>query len=220
MLAAGLQRERAEAGAFDLVVFVELDRDGGGGVGGFPAPFADGDELEGDAFVPGEAGAVAADVEFVADADVGGGDEAGEAVGGDGAFGRFGGVGGETEVGDVVGRFGFAGARGFGGFGGGRGFGFRVDGDFVGDGFGGGEGGRFGGGFFDGCGRVGEGYGKVCVRTSPVGWYENRGETIENVLKMHAEESLRPRWTTRRRALSRMAMKAHPKPAERNGTAA
>ena len=60
----------AESGALDGVVFVEFEIYGHGGVGGFPAPFADGDELKRDAFFPTQAGTFAADEEAVTDADV------------------------------------------------------------------------------------------------------------------------------------------------------
>lgn len=72
----------AEGGAFDGIVLVEFERHGRGGLGGFPTPFADGDKLEGDAFFPREARAFAANEEAVANANVGGGEEAAGAIGG------------------------------------------------------------------------------------------------------------------------------------------
>jgi len=72
----------AEGGALDGIVFVELKGDGSGRFGGFPAPFADGDKLEGNAFFPREARAFAANEEAVANANIGGGEEAAGAIGG------------------------------------------------------------------------------------------------------------------------------------------
>ena len=89
----GVEVLGAEGGALDGVVFVELKTHRGVRVARLPAPLADGDELQGDAFFPAQAGAFAADEEAVADADVGGDDEAGGAVGGEDAFGEFGGLG-------------------------------------------------------------------------------------------------------------------------------
>ena len=89
----GVDGAGAEGGALDGVVFVEFETHGAGGVGGFPAPFADRDELERDAFFPAQAGAFAADEESVSNADVGRDDEAGGAVGGEDVFGDFGGLG-------------------------------------------------------------------------------------------------------------------------------
>ena len=75
-LTAGIKGDRAEGGAFLLVVFVETHGKGGGGVGGLPAPFADGNKLERYAEVGAQTGAVAADEELVADADVRGDEQA------------------------------------------------------------------------------------------------------------------------------------------------
>ena len=82
----------AERGALDGVVLVELEAYLAGGVGRFPTPFADGDELERHTLLPAQTGALAADVKAVADADVGGDDEAGGAIGGEDAFREFGGL--------------------------------------------------------------------------------------------------------------------------------
>src|SRR5258708_937436 len=68
---AGLEENFAgERGS--LVVLVELAGHRAGGVVRGPAPLADGNKLHGHALVRDEAGAVAADEELVADADVGG----------------------------------------------------------------------------------------------------------------------------------------------------
>src|SRR5690606_39290956 len=110
-----------------LVVLVEAHLHGGGGVVGLPAPLADGDELQRHAMIGMQAGALAADVELVADADVGGDDQAGGSVGGAGG-GGFGGYvvgrGGFEEVGVIV-----DGGRGLatrGGLGDGRGLRLRL----------------------------------------------------------------------------------------------
>ena len=86
VLMARLQCERADRCALYLVVFIELGGNGCGGVRGFPSPFSDGDELEGNAFFPAQARAFAADKEFIADPDVGGGDKACETVRGERGF--------------------------------------------------------------------------------------------------------------------------------------
>ena len=94
VLVAGCEDDGAKGGAFLLVVFVEFHRDRSGGVGGFPAPFADGDKAQRDPLVRTKAGAIATDEKLVADADVGGDEEARGTVGGEGAFGGRGGAGG------------------------------------------------------------------------------------------------------------------------------
>ena len=52
VLVAGLEGELAEAEAFHLVVFVVFCCGWGGGVGGLPTPFTDGNKLERHAFFP------------------------------------------------------------------------------------------------------------------------------------------------------------------------
>ena len=65
-----------------LVVFVELATNRSGRVVGGPTPFADGNKMHRNSFGPAEAGALAANKKFVADANVGGDEQPRGTVGG------------------------------------------------------------------------------------------------------------------------------------------